>query len=196
MNNYIFSEKDFADLKYNMFSETEPRGLRKKLPSVKALDGREDADKLLKYVMLMYDKNSPAVRFWQDVAQRKRECAVLAGYDLKSDYKTLESVFDFTDFNLQEITIEFLKDQNNLVWAMIVSNEQTFYEYQKTIMSEVLAFDSDKEKMSAVIIKTKLMQDSDEIVERLTGYYAKVFGDGEEKRIATQSYTPESIARK
>lgn len=199
MDNPLFQDKDFAQLRYNVFSTPNPRelrGLAKKLPSVKRLDAREDGDKLLKYVMLMYDKNSPAVQFWQDAGLRKKECAILAGYDLKTDKAVLDGLFDFVDRDLQEIAIEFLKDQYNLWWAMIVSNEQTFYEYQKTIMTDVVSYNTDKDKLSAIIIKTKLMEDSDKIVERLQGYYTKVFGDGEEKRIATKSYTPESIARK
>lgn len=194
--------KDFRDLKYNVFGvSSDILGKIKELQEyVILLDGksRPDMDKLIRYTMALYDKKSPIVKILTNIAQRKTEAALAAGYDLNKDREVLEKLFDFADPELQLIAIQFLKDQNDMYWSMIVSNEQTFFEYQKALLSEVVKFKDDKQKMDALNIKSKLMDECDKITTRVEAYYQKVFGEGEAQAKAKQlrSFSPESIAHR
>lgn len=154
---------------------------------------RSDMDKLITYIMVLYDKRSPLVKQITNISLRKSEAAKIAGYDeLKDEIKPL---FEFTDRELQILVIEFLKDQNDMFWSMIVSNEQTFWEYQNALMQKIISFKDDKQRMDALNVKSKLMDECDVITERVEAYRTKVFGTGEEQSKAKEhTFSPEGIA--
>lgn len=195
-------KKDFKDLKYNVF------GIEKDVINAKAFRSyyvllstegnvkRPDLDKILRYAMALYDKRSPIPRAIANIGERKREAALSAGYDLKLDDEALSALFDFTDHELQLIVLHFLREDNNMYWSMIVSNEQTFWEYQRALNTIVIGKD-EKNKLDALKVKSVLMDDCNTITERVETYYHKVFGDGEVKVKAKQaSFTPEAMANR
>lgn len=145
---------------------------------------------VIKYVVLMYHKSSPFIKMFQDINTRKAECMAMAG--LEEEQKEL---IDFSDINFIYMVSEFLKSQNSRLWSMIVSNEETFDEYQRNLMSEVFKTKDDKDKLNAILIKSKLMEDSDIISKRLDDYYRILFGDSGVAEFAAQKITPESIAK-
>ncbi len=197
-----------------MFAVPSNKNILEAMPEMKNLSSfvseaiRKDINKVIRFIVAMYDSKSPFVKMFQAVDQRKRECAAFAGFDLKKDEKLLNQMFSFAapqpvdedeeqeDFTwYSDMVVEYLRDQNNRVWAMIVSNEQTFYEYQKALLSEVTVFTSEKDKLNAISIKTKLMEDSDAISARLEKYYQLLYGD-EIVNSTTVKYTPEGLAKK
>jgi hypothetical protein len=198
----LFEKKDFKDLKYDVFGVEknilDMKGLRSYYVLISTLGNKDrpDLDCLVRYTMALYDKKSPLIKQLANIAQRKTEAALVAGYDVKKDVDILEKLFDFTDTDLQLLAIQFLKDQNDMYWSMIVSNEQTFFEYQKALLLEVAVYKDDKQKMDALNVKSKLMDECDKITNRVESYYAKVFGDGEAQTKARQlkNFSPESIA--
>lgn len=202
MHKLVFDpKKDFENLRYPVFSVEKNLldKIKELAPYAELLtdsDGRSDIDNLIRYTMVLYDKESRLIKYFTNLEQRKKEAAVLAGYDLESDAGILATLFDFTDPDLQTIALYFLEEQNDMSFRLLISNEQTFSEYQKALMTNISIGD-EKDKMSALNIKTKLMEESDRIVERVEKYYIKVYGEGEEKAKAkTRDFSPESIARR
>lgn len=197
-------KKDFKALKYNTIFQVEKNLLEtiKELRPYHVLlshqgdPKRADLDKMVRYIMVLYDKRSPIIKQITNIGQRKNEAALVAGYDLKLDADLLEGLFDFIDTDLQILALQFLKDQNDMYWSMIVSNEQTFWEYQRALNARVEVFTGDKQKMDALNIKSKLMDECDRITERVEIYYLKVFGDGEAQVKAKEArgFTPEQMA--
>jgi hypothetical protein len=55
-------------------------------------------------------------------------------------------------------------------------------------------FKNDKDKLSALEIKSKLMNECDAIIKRVEAYEDKLFGDLTDKKEEIINYTPESIA--
>lgn len=215
----VFEEDDFKSLRYNLskvdsdvLNSRQGRGLSK-IESFTSCN-RSDKDKLIKYIVFLYSKESPLIKNYKDVGVRMREAAKLAGYDLDSDATLLEKLYRFEigtvdpktdedeysenpdDLSFVTMVIGYLRHQNDLTWAMIVSNEQTFYEYQEALVQSVDQFKNDKDKLSAIQVKTKLMEDSDAIAERLEKYYKKVFSEDEIVKKVKQVYTPEMMAKK
>jgi hypothetical protein len=216
------TKKDFTELKYRVFDASGPlfgengvKGLEK---FTIANTDRVDRDKLIRYTMALYDKKSPLIKLMTDLGLRKKEAAALAGYDLDADTieglsitisstdedgepivrpATLEDLYDFVDPDLQTLVTEFLIDQNDFYWSMIVSNTQTFYEYQKALLSEVVLVESEKDRLQSLQIKGKLMDDCEKIAERVEVYYQKVFGDNKiAEKARSKNFTPESMARR
>jgi hypothetical protein len=198
------SKKDFKDLKYKVFSvDNVLENLKDLRPYAVLLshegdNKRADLDKLVRFIMVMYDKKSPIIRLITNIDQRKKEAAIVAGYDLKHDAPALEDLFSFADKDLQILALQFLKDQNDMYWSMIVSNEQTFWEFQKALNQSINNYKDDKQKMDALNVKSKLMEECDKITERVETYYHKVFGDGDAQVKAKQlrGFSPEAIANR
>lgn len=91
---------------------------------------------------------------------------------------------------------DFLRFVNNRIWSMIVSNEETFYEYQRKLLRNVEA-DRDKDLLQALQIKGKIMEDLDNINARLEKYYLKMYAGDEDlvKTITARgSISPETLA--
>lgn len=185
------------------FNPTVKKPLAAVYPKLKDIVGAVD-DKQLRYVLLMYDVNSPMRNHYPDLHKRKEFAASVAGYDLMKDDVT--TLFDFKQKNEEDeyepneellgVIVKFLKYQNNWVWSMIVSNEQAFYEYNMRVMMPVEG-NKDKDILQAINIKTQIMTSQDEIYQRLQKYYKDLSGgdDALEEAITKRKrLRPEDIA--
>lgn len=139
-------------------------------------------DKTIRYILLMYDVNSPMRAYYPDLEQRKTVAADMAGFDWGVD--DMEEVFEFKlkvedaivpNDDLLNMIMEFLKYQNNWVWTMIVSNSEAFYEYNRRVMMPVEGT-RDKDILQAINIKTQIMSSQDDIYQRLQRYYRDLSG--------------------
>lgn len=203
MYKLVHSKNDFNDLKYPVFSVEDH--LLDRIPELAPYaeiitqfdEPCPDIDNLIRYTMVLYDKKSKLIKSFTNLELRKKEAAVLAGYDLEKDAVRIATLFDFTDKYLQAIALYFLEEQNHMWFCNLVSSEQTFYEYQKALMAEAKLVDGDKDKMATLMLKSKIQDECDKIAERVEVYYTKVYGEGEEKAKAkTKDFSPESIARR
>ena len=190
----IFNKEDFDKMIFNPY---KIKSLKRKYPKLKMFTSFQKADeRMISYVLYMYDHNTPMKEQFPDLKVRKEQCAVLSGYDLKTDKEVLNDMFFFTSSKLIDMVDEFLRKQSNRIWSMIVSNEQTFFEYQTKLLSPVEG-DRDKDILQALQIKSKIMDDLNTINERLESYYMKLYGEDQEllKVIkADKRLTPEFIA--
>lgn len=191
----IFNKEDFSKMIFNPFKVKG--SLKKKYPKMKMFSSFQSADdQMITYVLYMYDQNTPMKEQFPDLKIRKEQAAVLSGYNLVKDNEILHDMFFFQSSKVVEMVDEFLRKQNNRIWSMIVSNEQTFFEYQKKLLSPVEG-DRDKDILQALQIKSKIMDDLNTINDRLDSYYMKLYGEDQEllKTIkADKRLTPEFIA--
>jgi hypothetical protein len=191
----IFNTEDFRKMIFNPFKVKG--SLKKKYPKMKMFSSFQSADdQMIAYVLYMYDQNTPMKEQFPDLKIRKEQAALLSGYDLVKDNEVLHNIFFFQSSELVDMVDEFLRKQNNRIWSMIVSNEQTFFEYQTKLLSPVEG-DRDKDILQALQIKSKIMDDLNTINDRLDSYYMKLYGEDQEllKTIkADKRLTPEFIA--
>ena len=191
----IFNSEDFNKM---IFSPFKVKGsLKKKYPKMKMFSSFQSAeDQMIADVLYMYDQNTPMKEQFPDLKIRKEQAAILSGFDLVKDNEKLHDIFFFQSSKLVDMVDEFLRKQNNRIWSMIVSNEQTFFEYQTKLLSPVEG-DRDKDILQALQIKSKIMDDLNTIKDRLDSYYMKLYGEDQEllKVIkADKRLTPEFIA--
>lgn len=191
----IFNKEDFNKMIFNPFSIKG--SIKKKYPKLKMFKTFDSAnDSMIKYVLYMYDQNTPLKEQFPELKIRKEQAAILSGFSLIKDNEKLHDVFFFLSDQLIDMVDEFLRKQNNRIWSMIVSNEQTFFEYQTKLLSPVEG-DRDKDILQALQIKSKIMDDLNTINDRLDSYYMKLYGEDQEllKVIkADKRLTPEFIA--
>lgn len=189
---------DEREYKKMEFDPTVKKQLTVFYPKLKDIVGVGD-DRMIRYVILMYDVNSPLRKHYPELGKRKEFAASIAGYDLMRD--DVVSLFDFKINDepyedLIDMIMSYLKYQNNWVWTMIISNEQAFFEYNKRVMLPVEG-NRDKDILQAINIKTQIMTSQDEIYQRLQKYYRELSGGDdslEEAIIVKKRLRPEEIA--
>lgn len=196
----MVTEKELSRMEFNPVVK---KSLTAVYPKLKAIFGNAD-DRMVRYVLLMYDRKSPMREYYPDLAKRKEFCAAMAGYDIEKEdmgplfdfrVKTGEDTFE-TNEEMLSMIVSYLKYQNNYLWAMVVNNEQAFYEFSKRVMVPVEG-GKDKDMLQAVDIKNKLMEAQDNIVQRLEKYMRELTGGDDNlagelgKR---KGVSPESIA--
>lgn len=194
----IFNGSEFGLMRFNVHQV--PMGT-KLLDHFKALRQFEsfvkyshsDVDKVIRYIMYMYDKNSPMIKHFTNLEDRMRNSAIMSGFD-KED-STLVGLYNLEWNGLDDMVIDFLKFQNSLKWSQIVTNEHTFFQYQKALLREVINFKDDKNRMDAISAKSKIMEDCEAITARLERLYTEVFSDGDMiDRVKRRRLTPEALA--
>jgi hypothetical protein len=196
----MIDDKEFSKLEFN---PTVKKPLTTVYPKLKELVGPVD-DKQIRYIILMYDINSPLRNHYPDLAKRKEFAAYLAGYDLMKDDVT--TLFEFKAKNEQDeyepdeellnVVSRYLRYQNNWVWSMIVSNSEAFYEYNRRVMMPVEG-SRDKDILQAINIKTQIMASQDDIYQRLQKYYKDLSGGDielEEALVKRKRLNPQTIA--
>lgn len=76
----------------------------------------------------------------------------------------------------------------------MTANEEVLWQYQQELLTPIMNYKNDKDKLQALEIKTKLMQECDAIIKRIEAYEEKIFGDNIDKKKEILNLTPESIA--
>jgi len=196
----MIEEREYNRMEFNPVVK---KPLTSVYPKLKEVVGSVD-DKQIRYILLMYDQNSPLRNHYPDLFKRKEFAASIAGYDLMKDDVT--TLFEFRQKNEEDeyepneellgVIMKYLKYQNNWVWSMIVSNEQAFYEYNMRVMMPVEG-NKDKDILQAINIKTQIMTSQDEIYQRLQKYYKDLSGGDvqlEDAIVKRKRVRPEDIA--
>lgn len=196
----MIPDREFSKMEFNPNTK---KGLYQLYPKLENILGKSD-EKMVKYILLMYDIKSPLKDYYPDLQKRKEIAAVMAGYNMDKDdvtglfeFKIKDDDNEYVPYDeLLNLTISYLKYQNNWVWSMVVSNEQAFYEYNKRVMMPVDG-NRDKDILQAISIKTQIMTAQDEIYNRLQKYYKDMAGgdvDLEQAIVARKRMRPEEIA--
>ncbi len=77
----MIPDKDFSIMEFNPLIKGK---ILDKYPKLKELMGEAD-DKVVRYILLMYDLNSPLRHHYPELFKRKQFAADLAGYNLDKD---------------------------------------------------------------------------------------------------------------
>lgn len=181
---------------YCLFNPLE-KALLKTYPDLSEVSSDE---RLLRYIISMYDPKSHLVRLYSDIRMRKHAASLLAGYDLKKDDDLLQRIYSMEDEGARGSITRFLTQfAYPRDWFMICANEQTLYEFGQRLMKPIEEDENAKEKdlISAIAVKSTLSKEMREINERIEAGYKKLFGADEDlSAIKINKITPESMASK
>jgi DUF1680 family protein len=182
----IFSDSEFD----NLALPIREKDLHKH-PTVKHIFGSITISDIpiIKYVALLYDVKSPMRLKIPDVAMRKEECAEMA--ELKDN---IESIFDLSHEKVLGYINAYLKYQSSKVWAVLAANEEVLWQYQQELLTPIVNYKNDKDKLQALDMKSKLMNECDAIIKRIDAYEEKLFGDNKQEKEKIINFTPETIA--
>jgi hypothetical protein len=199
----MFEEKDFKRCFYNPMVKnlfgTYPR-LSDLIP--KEIDEDDplaaEKDRLVRYILALYDPQSPIIKEYPDLTSRKRAAAEIAGYNAEKERELLDIVFACDSEYMVNVIVAFLKNiVQSRLWASIQADEQTFWEFVGRMMLPIAKDNKDKDMVSAVAMKTKLSEDKESISTQLEKNLQRFFSDDDnlKKKVEKKNnWSPESMA--
>ena len=156
-----------------------------------------EGDRLLRYILCLYDPKSPVVKDNPDLGSRKIAAAHAAGYNTTNDTAKLELIYTCESEYMVGIIVNFLRQVvQSRVWASLQADEQTYWEFIYRMLLPINRDKGDKDQVQAVAVKTKLSEDKESIMERIDNNWNKFIGDDPElkKKIKKQDFSPEAMA--
>jgi hypothetical protein len=99
----------------------------------KRLKQRASWEKIVKYILVLYDHNTDLLHEYPVLRERKEVAAAEAGYAKNSKGNwpdEIENIMGIRDLPSYEAIMCFLKIQNHPVWTHIVATEQELEEFQ------------------------------------------------------------------
>src|SRR5688572_27454825 len=143
-------------------------------------DELSEDERVIRYVLALYDPKSPLVRDYPDLNTRKIAAATIAGFDITADEECTNKLFSCNSEFLVEMIINFLRTVvKSRTWAALQADEQTFWEFIIRLMLPITRGDKDKDLVGAVSVKTKLSEDKENINDRLDRNWSRFLGDDE-----------------
>lgn len=188
----MYSQDDFErclfnPCKKNLF-EVYPR-----LMTIKSIN-----EKLIRYIIAVYDYNSPIVRENRDLKLRKQEAAKFAGYDFKKEGEYLEGLYSLKDEIALTAVDVFLKEfLYNRLWFRICGDEQVYWESGKRLLKPLEKGETkDKDDIAALKAKAELGEKMQEIDLRLDAAYKKLYGEEDLSKFTSRRALPEDMSTK
>lgn len=157
----------------------------------------------IRYVLYLYDKNSPLWQTDPDIVQRKNKAAHLAGWNVSDESIVIQlsPFFRLKDPFLTHSVTKFIRYQNSTPLQALITNEQVLFEMTHVMMESLDKFNDDKQKVDHFKTKTTLLQEQDKIINLIEKYKLEIWKGDEAAYEATMenefgiAVTPEQIAQ-
>lgn len=155
-------------------------------------------DVALRYIMFLYDSKSPFTKKFPNFEERKKQAMIEASSWGEVNEGWMQDVIENKDEKVLDIIVDFLKIQNDKVWSSIVSDEELFLEYTRTLMKPIESITSDKDLIQATTIKGKIREERAKVLVELEGLYEKFYNKDKdlEEVVKGKKMSPEFMARK
>ena len=168
-------------------------------PELKKITLRKDWDRIVRYIVFMYDPGSDLIQeFPSELKDRKEASAIEAGFTRQANGKwpaELIKIMEIRDEQVHAAIIAFLKIFRNDDWVDIVVTEQELEEFQalrfKAINDETSDLYGDAKK------KDGIMDSVEKRKAALKIFRSQFFGDNKdlEKPEFEEMMTPENAER-
>lgn len=137
----IIDDQEFEGIFWDIHKIGNDVDLRKKygyefkevFPSLNRTE-RAETNRIVRYIIYMYDKESPVRHRIKKIEERKTYSAKKAGYSNKVDEVKRKRIIDSRDPLIVHAICEFIEYINDFQWAQLVTDEQLFWDYNKQLM--------------------------------------------------------------
>lgn len=150
-------------------------------------------DKVIRYIVYMYDRNTPFRRKFPDILKRKVEAAREAGFKVNQEGFFDEEVETFLrckNDKVNDMTVAYARIHRNFKYSFFITMEESFYGLMRSVIGGELKDISEMKKVQKELDETmdEFLNDDDNpfLIERFLRYIEK-------ERL---SLRPEDIARK
>ena len=155
---------------------------------------------LVRYILYLYDKGSELRRYFPDIAERKKVCAELAGFDLtnKTQKDKAEEFYILSHKSSRLAMITFVKYQNNVIYGLYWSNIEHLWKLISDVSKQFKEFSNDKAYLEGQKIKSQMLELAEETLGRIKKHELELFqGDDLAKELTAktrQGSFPEDVA--
>lgn len=171
-------------------------------PAFKKLRARADYNRLTKYILFLYDKDSDLTQeFPKNLQGRKDAAATESGYERTGGKwpKQIQDVMDVKDKDSNSAILAFLKIQKHYIWTEIVVTQQELDEFQALRFASIKKGKNTAESdvIEAANKKEKLKQACESRIKSLEGLYRQFYEDHKDLQTAEfdEVITPETAER-
>lgn len=188
----MYKKEQFKNCQFNPLEEGVMVELYPQLVELVDMDKIDaDIDSILRYVIILYDPNSPVVKNEKDFP-RRRELA----FELSciSEEGLVAAMCAHVHDYLPELVVSYLKRfPRSKEYAVICAMEYTFWESIKKLFEPIAGKDS-KSELESVQKKSSIKDEIDKDIDRLESYYRRFFaGDEELEKRAKHGFKPEDM---
>lgn len=147
MNKYLddnFSEKEFERMMFNPMEVPPQKHITNHFHKLRKITefnrqlGPIQKNKVIRYIMFLYDKNSPFRTKFQDILKRKVEAAKGAGWETVEGgvfERAVEEILRGHNPLVNDMAVAFIRLHRNFKYSYLVSLEESFYRMMLEIMS-------------------------------------------------------------
>jgi len=201
MNEYLaenFSDKEFVLMMFNVVELPPQKHVIHAFPKLKKVReftkplAKLNKNKVLRYVMFLYDKNSPFRAKFQDVLQRKVEAAKGAGWETVEGgifADDVERILRGHNITVNEMIVAFIRLHRNFKYSYLVGLEESFYRMMLEIMTgemgNVSKMKQTQEELEIIMLELTSEDNNPELRDTLLRYVEQ----------ARLNLRPEDIAR-
>lgn len=160
-------------------------------------------DKLLRYIVMVYDPESPLIKGEKDLNYRKDvalDLAMVEDDEIRQQFVTCSYPQEQGEegappYQVGVIIKYLMRYPKSKEWASIVATENCFWESISKLMEPISGKDS-KAELEAVEKKAKIKDEIDKDIKRLDAYYKAFYGGDRdlEEQIKKRKTSPESYA--
>jgi len=201
MNEYLtdnFSDKEFAGMMFNVLDVIGARKITSAFPKLGKVReftrplSKLNKNKVIKYIMFLYDKNSPFRVKFSDVLQRKVEAAKGAGWPLVEGgifEDEVERMLRGHNTFINEMIVAFIRLHRNFKYSYLIGLEESFYRMMLEIMAgemkNVGKMKQTQEELENIMLELTAEDNNPELRDTLLRYV----------ETARLNLRPEDIAR-
>lgn len=136
---YVFSSQDYKFMRFNVMGADRETSLLEQFPDMARfqsfLDLKKyypsDYNKIIRYICLCYDKQSPAMAQISDITKRKSWSGMAAGFPFDEDTGVFEKMYyDILNGKVEIVNtciINLLSLENNPDWSLLQMTYESFY---------------------------------------------------------------------
>ena len=143
MTQSSFTERDFNKLIVNVRSVSKERSLLRAFPELakhsefKVQFEKLNKDKVIRYVIYMYDRNTPFRKKYPDILKRKLEAAKEAGFKISDEglfEDEVEVLLRGENSKVNNMVCAYTRIYKNFKYSFFVTMEEIFYSLMRTII--------------------------------------------------------------
>jgi hypothetical protein len=191
-----YKKKDFAGCMFNPLTEEPMLDAHPRLKEVITPEMSKDdqLDKLIRYVIMIYDPKSILIFNERDINYRKGVAAQLAGFDL-DNREYLTGVYHCNLKYVVDLIIKYLtRFVKSKEWAAICAFESAYWE-SITKVIEPISGKNSRDILTSVQIKAAIKDEIEKDIARLEKLYHKFLGEDDNLiQKATRRVSPELIS--
>jgi len=168
------------------------------------------SDKIVRYIIFLYDKGTGLVHEHpSDLQARKDQAARDAGFSLYAGKwpAEIQEVMDIRNQDAYKFIMAFLRKQKHNVWTELCVTEQELFEFQSLRFTTIgqgqdgkkkkKTAEEDKDILVAAEKKEKLLKACNDRIKHLEVLYEQFYGDNKDLQAAEfeECITPEKAER-